>query len=63
MVDGPRVEKVPDKIVWLSPNCCELTLAREPPRPVEPTAPKLADQPLPRLARLLQRMPRLSRSR
>jgi hypothetical protein len=60
MVDESPVEKKPDKLVWLSSNCCDLTPV-EPSRPVQPAAPKTADQPLPRLRRLLQRLRRPNR--
>jgi hypothetical protein len=70
MVDDSRVEKVPDKairgqIVWLSPNCCELMPASQPPRIVQPAAQKAIDPvpPLRRFQRLLQRIPRMRRPR
>jgi hypothetical protein len=65
MVDESPVEKKPDKLVWLSSNCCDLTPASQPPRAVQAVVPKTIDRvpPVSRLRRLLRRMPRVTRPR
>jgi hypothetical protein len=60
MVDEARVENLPQKIVWLSSNCCDLTPAA-PERHSAPVADDKAGQqttPRSRLMGLLKRKPR-----
>ena len=60
MVEDPHTEAAPKDIVWLSPNCCDLTPAtqrQEPQAPVSSSSP-----PVPPRSRLLGLLKGKSRS-